>query len=62
MKWVMVIVFMWGRYPAIERVEGFADRKDCTLAAQELKLAFKDQVGSFYGGPVILTHCLKVQK
>jgi hypothetical protein len=60
MKWVMIIVFMWGRYPAIERVEGFADRKDCVLASQEMRASFKSQVGGWTGGPVVLTHCMKV--
>lgn len=60
MKWVMIIVFIWGRNPAMERVEGFTDRRDCVLSSQEMRASFKAQIGGPFNGALILTYCVKV--
>lgn len=63
MKWVMVIVFIYGGKPAMERVEGFTDRRDCVLASTEMRASFRAQLGApLYSDPSILTFCVKVQK
>lgn len=63
MKWVMVIVFIYGAKPAMERVEGFTDRRDCVLASTEMRASFRAQMsGTLSNGAQILTFCVKVQK
>lgn len=62
MKWVMIIIFVWGRAPAMDQVEGFRDRKDCLLASQEMRVSIKNQIGSYGGGPYVLTYCMKVKE
>lgn len=61
MKWIMVIVFIWGGRPAMERVEGFADRRDCVLASHEMRVSLRAQMsGTISNGAQILTYCVRV--